>query len=1308
MRTAAPGAAAAVAPEPPAAPRRGGQQHPRRAAAGALPGRLELSRALPARPCQDPPSYSGLRDQQRRPPPGEAQSTSEQQQRRPLQRPAWPRPEQDVCKAVSLRLKRAGSAQEVLRVVGDHGARFNEVNTALAFAQLARQLRFDSADGRAAALSHPAYAQLARLAAAQAGALSARQVAMVLTALAWTSADVHADSAAAAAEAGGAAGTPAAPAAALPELLAARLQQLLDGSEPEDTCHCLWALTKLGQLGSPAGAALLAAATAHGLAVGWVHSLTAKPLSSLLWVHAQAHLLAAQEQQQQLLGAAQRQLPRLVSAVVAEVSQQGFLATWTPQELSMLLWGCAVLGTGVADEAAGAPSSGSAGDGSRAALPALPAAVVQQVCGLAAQQAVRFTPQGVANTCWALSKLLAPDGGGAAARAAAAALVGALASGAAPQLAYYKPQEVANLLSACARLRVAPRGLTATVEAYAHGHAHSLGAQDAAELLVGLVHLRAAPAPAPLRALLHRLRLGRGDLRPYQLAASAWACVKLAGGAAGAADAAAAQLRDECLAAAQQVLAPLAGSGGEAEAAWQQLAADPSGRPLVMLLWAGAACCEGAGEQPAAEQQRLVAALLPRLERQARACTPDTLVQAACALTRLAPAGEAQQQRLLQHAVDAVEARLLPAMPALPAQTAVLAAWALCRLHRAPGARGRAAAVLSACLDALAGRPQQQLAALPGHAVAALLSCCATAGVPPSAGVLAGLLAAAEQQAPHTPPQQQALLLWSLARLPPLQRGLPQPLVARQAALSQQLGGQLARALEVQLLHQQGGAGGPAGAGRARAAPQPQQRGGTGAALGGRELVALAAACAAQPQLARGELALAVAEAWQLALAERLAARRPVNIEQSLLVLWGLAGSQAPGLRPQLLDMLQQLLPLVQQRLAAAATAQQGGADGVAVLAARLLERLRCQPPAALAAALRASLGAALPRLSLHQLVLGLHAFVALGLPAPQLAADAAAEVLRRLAAPHGGAGLPFDLRVMLLWSLLAARHAAGRDSAACQRLLARLVAGVAPAPGDSPAQERRWRRQARQLAARPQLQQLAVQSLELLATPRFRALRTALCSRGGVRLDERALVRRLARLSELLLAAPAGAAPGRTRQRAELLAGGPARAAHLLAERAAAAGAQGPDGDELQELARLLPLWLQQQLHEAGLRRVAEELTAAGVAPGRLRLRRLANGDPALLLAPARRDGAGVAVVLEAGAARAAGTGRPLGPALARDAALAAGGHAVYVMPLAAWLPAWAAGRHERARGDDEGGADPEAAAALLQGLLAAAAARA
>jgi hypothetical protein len=75
---------------------------------------------------QDPPSsYNRLRQQQQQQ--QQQQDSQQQQQGRCQVSRAWPRPEQDVCKAISLRLKRADSTTDVLAVIAEHSQRFNEV-----------------------------------------------------------------------------------------------------------------------------------------------------------------------------------------------------------------------------------------------------------------------------------------------------------------------------------------------------------------------------------------------------------------------------------------------------------------------------------------------------------------------------------------------------------------------------------------------------------------------------------------------------------------------------------------------------------------------------------------------------------------------------------------------------------------------------------------------------------------------------------------------------------------------------------------------------------------------------------------------------------------------------------------------------------------------------------------------------------------------------------------------------------------------------------------------------------------------------
>lgn len=572
----------------------------------------------------------------------------------------------------------------------------------MAYAQLARHLRFETSSSRSTALQHSSYVALQGLALQQAAGMNPRQVAMVLTSLAWmqcpateeagppaqldtaqpANADtaqptrgaaaaakkpVHVDSPAAQLEAEGAAagagpssgdGADRAYSAsqqqqgqkALLQLLSQRLQSLLDSFEPEDTCHCLWALSKLDALQPQ----LLAAATAHGLKTGWLHMLTAKPLSSLLWVHAQAHL--KQQQQQSLTvqepqldasaavaaaagGVQQGLVSQLVSTVIQEVSQPGFLATWTPQEVSMLLWSCAVLGVPLEQPTTpqqqqqllyeqhkehGCPQPQHA-----AAIRAqLPLSVLQEVCQLARQHVVQFTPQGVAMVCWSLAELLTAAAAGAAGtdvglaplqlqqqrtvqsfaaalplqlQQAVLGLFEAFTAAAAARLHYYKPQEVSNIFTACSRLQLLPGALKQSVEGYISSHTHLLGCRDVTDFLLAAAqlqkqrpaqqqflqarwgHLQAGQqqqrvqrgipglGPVAVRALLHRAGQLNPDMTTFQHAATAWACVRLAQLQAVASISssgdAGSTLADECLAVASSLLQALDGQVEAAAAA---------------------------------------------------------------------------------------------------------------------------------------------------------------------------------------------------------------------------------------------------------------------------------------------------------------------------------------------------------------------------------------------------------------------------------------------------------------------------------------------------------------------------------------------------------------------------------------------------------------------------------------------------------------------------------------------------------------------------------------------------------------------
>lgn len=214
---------------------------------------------------------------------------------------------------------------------------------------------------RAAVTADARFARLAQLAAQRAPQLSPEQVASVATAYAWLAV--------------------VPPEPALLPALAARLEALLPVAAPDDICHTLWALSKL----SCCCPSLLQAAGRAALDGGWLHELPGKQLASLLWVHARA--TAA--------GAPAPCLPTLIDAAVHNLCAPGFPATLTPQELCNVAWSLATC------KAAGQ-------------LRAVPLQLLALLPPLCEQQVGRFTPQGVANTCWALSKLLGSDSQGAA------------------------------------------------------------------------------------------------------------------------------------------------------------------------------------------------------------------------------------------------------------------------------------------------------------------------------------------------------------------------------------------------------------------------------------------------------------------------------------------------------------------------------------------------------------------------------------------------------------------------------------------------------------------------------------------------------------------------------------------------------------------------------------------------------------------------------------------------------------------------------------------------------------------------------
>jgi hypothetical protein len=1351
-----------------------------------------------------------------------------------------------------------------------------QVNTALAFSQLARQLRFDSSSSRAAALQHASYAQLLQLAEQQAPGLNPTKLAMVLTSMAWMSSSSSCDTEApeqqqqqqqqqqqtlqqqalptshqslsCSTSSSSEVAVHAVAPDQLLQLLAQQLQQQLDAADPEDVCHCLWAFAKLQQLHSPAVVHLLDAATAHSLAVGWVHLLTAKPLSSLLWVHAQ--LQQQQEEDGTTLQQQQQHLPALLQAVTDELSQPGFLATWTPQELSMLLWSCATFKLQI-----GQQQQQQQGDAvlsvvqeqrqQQQALPALPAAVVEEVCKLAVQQVVRFTPQGIANTCLALAKLLETTASQqqclASAQAAAAAAATGAGSGqhalvqpsvqqavqhlfdvftaaAAAQLHYYKPQEVANLWSACARLFQQQQqqqryaAVSAAVCQYVVNHSHQLNPRDVFELLVGFVQLKTSVEPPVLHALLHRLSQVSEQLQPYELTAAAWSLVKLTEtqqqqqqqqvGRGVVQPLQQHQLHSKCLSAAQELLDCIASQleTERPETAAATAAADPlqhvlttsGGKPLVLLLWAvaGSGYLEGEQQQQQQQQQRqhLLTVLLQEVQRQVSSCKATTLVQLLVALTRLQPVVPQQQmQQHLQHVCQVAAARLLPVLQQLPPQQVVLAAWSLQKL--APGSSGKhvftaaadaavsmgpgssgdtasdsssssssteiqgdasasslAAGFVLAALSELQQR--QQLANLPADAAAALLWCCTAARVAADAAVLLPLLGAAEQQLPQMSVRELTQLLQALAHLQQQQQQQQQGVVRLQSRLISQAADRLQQQLQHYLLHSSNSVRQASGINRPRKGSRAHSSSSSGSSsnvqqqegLSSRALLSVAASCARLPQLHDSDLLLAVLEVWQQQLDQQQQQQqgRLQDLQQTLamlLMLSGASSSSSDGaFTAQLQDLLQQTLPQLQQCLTqqqqqqqqqahgnASASKSSHNAAGAVALAAQVFAELCYQPPPALLHLMNRQLQqSGLSGISSRDLVLLLHSYVQLGLPAQGLAAAVTAALQHRqrlsnktaAAAVDSGssfAALSSRSQVLLLWSLLTVFYSSGHEQGSVRRLMVQLArnALIVKQQQEDDALE---------------LQQLALQCRELLQTPRYQMLSAALCSQlagsGAVLRQRSELLQSLRQLSELLLSE-------QQQQQQQAKASVPDSAdgpdsTRLVTDQAAAGLGRGwPDNSSsassrysgralvhvlrssqqqrllllqqrtassqqqqqlMRRLAPLLPLWLQQQLHRAGLKALAAQLVAAGVSGKCVRLVGLANGDLALLVSTtgssssssSGKAAAGLAVVLESAGNRACNTGRPLGPGLLRSSVLAARGYSMCSMPLGLWLPSW------------------------------------
>jgi hypothetical protein len=411
--------------------------------------------------------------------------------------------------------------------------------------------------------------------------------------------------------------------------------------------------------------------------------------------------------------------------------------------------------------------------------------------------------------------------------------------------------------------------------------------------------------------------------------------------------------------------------------------------------------------------------------------------------------------------------------------------------------------------------------------------------------------------------------------------------------------------------------------------------------------------------------------------------------------------------------------------------------------------------------------------ISSRDLVLLLHAYVKLGLPAQGLAAAVTATLQQRQWVSHHSAAaaaeasqgssqfalLTHSTQVLLLWSLMTVFYTARADQGSVRRMMVQLATNVLTAKAQN---------------EQPELQQLAMQCRQLLQMPRYRQVSAALCSKlagsGRVLSRQGELLQRLMQLSELLLVHQEAPGPGPDSFGSSRLASGVAAAAcaaagpdrpdssdifrlasrgsssssskklmsgralaqilqssaqqqllllqHRVAARTAGDGQQQQQQQQQQVfevLAPLLPLWLQQQLQRAGLKALASQLAAAGVAAERIRCVRMAHGELTLLVASAEDSSnsssgsgldAGIAVVLESAASRACNTGRPLGPSILRNSMLAAKGYRVCSMPLGVWLSSGVSGGLGRqgfeAVGDSAGAAvERRKRELLLQQLL-------
>lgn len=314
----------------------------------------------------------------------------------------------------------------------------------------------------------------------------------------------------------------------------------------------------------------------------------------------------------------------------------------------MLLWSCAVLGVPLEQQQQPPQQQ----QQQHAASAVLPLSVLQEVCQLAQQYVVQFTPQGVAMVCWSLARLLTSAAAAAADSASAtqqqqqpsqhswqqhvqgAAALQPLApqlqqavlrlfdsftAAAAARLRYYKPQEVANIYSACSRLQLMPAALQHGAGSYVCSHTHLLGCRDVTDLLLAAAqqqHQWRQPGldAAAVRALLHRAGHLLPEFSGFQLAAAAWACTKLGqqqrqqhgsspGSSSRSNSSSRGVLQDECLAVASQLLDSLGSHLMQSPSSASVDAVAAAGAQVE--AWAQLLVPNSSSQLPAEQQHRL-------------------------------------------------------------------------------------------------------------------------------------------------------------------------------------------------------------------------------------------------------------------------------------------------------------------------------------------------------------------------------------------------------------------------------------------------------------------------------------------------------------------------------------------------------------------------------------------------------------------------------------------------------------------------------------------------------------------------------